>query len=109
MRFLAAALVVATATPLYAQTGRIVGQVSDVGSRGPIAGARVDALGTASRGRRAVSNDDGRYAIAELQAGHYTLVVTKLGRLVSRTETDVRAGETTTLDVALAPLPKNLD
>ncbi len=93
----ALAFAVFGAAELYAQsTGTISGRVRDASAQSPVAGAQVSVAGT-SLG--AVTNNLGRYVIANVPAGEQTVRVDYIGySSVERTVT-VRAGETITLNL----------
>ncbi|MCU0626259.1 MAG: TonB-dependent receptor [Gemmatimonadaceae bacterium] len=96
---LAALALGATTAAAQAATGRIAGTVTD-STRAPIANAQVAVTGT---NRGALTGIDGRYVIAGLPAGSYTVRVQRIGE-IARTipNVAVTAGGTTTLDVVLA-------
>lgn len=88
------------AAPALAQ-GRLAGTVTDAELGDPLPGVNVLVLGT-SQG--AATDLDGRFAIAGLRAGEYTVQVSYIGYETRQyTGIAVRNGETTTLDVELAP------
>jgi iron complex outermembrane receptor protein len=93
----AAALVIALPSIAVAQTGAIRGLVRNVDGA-PLPGARVSVRLPA---RVAVADRAGRYLLNDLPAGHYEVVVSALGHRVRRREVDVRAGQSTALDVDL--------
>jgi outer membrane cobalamin receptor len=83
-----------------AQSGAAVrGVVTGAETRTPIFGARV-AIENPSR--VAVTDDRGRYALRDLPAGSYQIVVTAVGREPSRTTVTLDGSETKTVDIALA-------
>jgi TonB-dependent SusC/RagA subfamily outer membrane receptor len=94
------------ALPLAAQGGRLTGTVTDSASGAPLAGAQIVLSGAAVG---AVSSADGRYTLAGVPAGTYTLDVRRIGysrlRIANVIVTD---GGTTTRDVALAQRPFEL-
>jgi hypothetical protein len=89
--------VVLTATPtVCAQTGGFRGQVTDLLSKLPIAGATVS-----SAGAQAVTDADGRYALP-LDPGTYEVHVAADGYIgMSSTRDVVYGGGVTTLDMAM--------
>ncbi|MFQ6008268.1 MAG: beta-sandwich domain-containing protein, partial [Candidatus Zixiibacteriota bacterium] len=82
----------------WAQTGTIAGKVTDEDGN-PLAGANVEIVGT-SMG--AATSNDGTYLISNVPAGSYTLKTTYLGFEEMTMEVKVAAGETATVDFALA-------
>ncbi len=100
-------MLVAAPAALQAQnTGQISGTVSDSASGQPIPGAQVIVGGTTLG---AVTDNDGRYTVAQVPAGTYTVQVRRIGftqREVS--DVTVTAGSTTTLNVSLRSAPLQL-
>lgn len=95
------ALVLLAAAPAVAQ-GTLAGTVTDATTGETIPGANVLVIGTT---RGAATNVDGRYEIAGLRAGDYTVRVSFVGlRTTEFTGIRIANGETTTLDAALAGL-----
>jgi hypothetical protein len=98
----AALVALLAAAPAVAQTGgAIAGRVRDGVSGRPLGLARVsvddDRHGT-------VSDTSGAYRVREVRSGWHRVAVTLIGyRPVRHDSVLVRAGETTTLDVALQP------
>ncbi|GLC25740.1 TonB-dependent receptor [Roseisolibacter agri] len=93
------ALLAAPAAAHAQRTGTLRGTVTAATEKSPLAGARV-AIVTPER--VAITGPAGRYALRNLPAGHYEVLITALGRAPQRREIDVAAGDTATLDVALA-------
>ena len=89
-----------------APSGRIAGTVRD--TRGtPREAATVTAINASTGVRRvAITSGDGTYAISELAPGRYTVSASLVGtRRAERTDVDVTADATTTVDIALEQLP----
>ena len=85
-----------TTVTARAQTGRITGLVADSSTGSPVAGVSVVITGTTLG---AVSSDNGRYTIAVVSPGTYTLEARRLGFLpVRRQGVVVTAGQATTVD-----------
>src|SRR5881394_307424 len=104
-RFLSLAALAAAlcSAPAVAQSGRIKGTVRD-GSGGPLAGATVRAAGGGGSGR-ATSSADGRYAIANLAPGTYTVSASLPGlRTQSQQSVAVTANGETTVDFVMQAL-----
>ncbi len=100
-RSLSVALSLAVATTASAQSGRVTGRVLDRNSGAPIVGARIDALGNDGRGST-ISGQDGRYRLAPLAPGSYTVIATRLGERLRRIEdVAVRAGDSITVDIQM--------
>ncbi len=94
-----------------AQTGTISGKITEQASGEPITGANVSVsrsgVGAASVTRSTAS---GTYSIANLAAGVYTVSVTAVGLSPKRTENvTVRAGQTTAVDIVMAPIARQLE
>jgi iron complex outermembrane receptor protein len=85
------ATLAAAATPLAAQTGTIIGSITD-GDGSALPGASVRIEGTSTG---AAADIDGRYRIEGVAPGLYTLVASFIGYAESRASVRVRAGETT--------------
>ena len=81
-----------------APTGKISGVVKDASTGEPLPGANVIIDGTA---RGTSTNLDGKYSLAKISPGHYTLVITYIGYKTARLEIKVLPGRTTTQDVQL--------
>lgn len=95
---------VAGAAGAQAQTGRIVGTVSDEGGR-PVPQAQVSVVG----GRGAVSDNAGHYQIAGVPVGTYRVEVRRIGFRAGAVEgVVVRDGEETRADVTLAAAATSL-
>ena len=113
-RLVAAALIVlmgvgphAAVAQDAASTGVVTGVVVEKQRGAPLPGANVTIEGTTM----GTSTDlDGRYRIIDLEPGTYSLVVSFVGfQQKTVTGVEVAAGETTTLDVALAEETEQLD
>lgn len=87
------------AAPAAAQQGSIAGRITDKVTQQPIQGAQVLILGT---NLQAVTNQEGRYRIDRISAGAYQVQVRLIGYAFGQQAVTVAAGETLTLDVALA-------
>ena len=85
-----ALLTVAAPSLVSAQTGRIIGTVTDSAAR-PIAGAQITVVGTALRSN---TDDAGRFSIGGVAAGTYNIRAQRLGqRAVLTSGIVVRANE----------------
>ena len=97
-------LAVALAVPLATiraqpQTGRISGTVTD-SAHLPVPGARIRVDGV---GASTVSNEDGRFTLAGIAPGTYTLRVQRVGQQPQTVPNlGVRAGEDTRVDVVMS-------
>jgi TonB-linked SusC/RagA family outer membrane protein len=88
-----------SARPALAQDGSLTGTVTDGASNQPIAAVQIAVQGTT---RGATSGEAGRYTVANLSPGTYTITFRRVGYTpVSRDGVIIRAGQPTTLDVAL--------
>ena len=104
---LVAAVAIALLPPVSTQAapmtiiGVVIGRVTDAKTRAPLGYANVAVEGTT---RGTVADSQGNFVIAELPAGTYQLVVSRVGHETSRTaDFVVMAGDTTRVDVALQP------
>jgi len=80
--------------------GAIRGVLFDVDFNAPLSGAQVLVVET---GAKALSDEQGAYAVQSLRPGKYTLVISKEGYVRQvRTDVVVTAGQLTDLDVQLA-------
>lgn len=84
---------------VYAQTGKIAGTVSDQKTGETLIGVSVKIAGTT----KGIGTDvDGKYILAGLSAGKHTIEISYVGYTTKKiTEVDVKAGQVTTLNVAL--------
>jgi outer membrane cobalamin receptor len=79
------------------ETATIIGRATVDGA--PAADVAIFLQGTT---RGTMSGDDGRYQIAGVMPGAYTLVAQRIGTTAARSSVTVAAGQTLTVDVALA-------
>lgn len=103
-----AALIVTLALPAlaHAQTGQIVGTVTDASSGRPLESVQISVQET---GEGALTNQAGRFALLNQPEGDLTLVAILVGyKQVQRTVT-VTAGETTTVELRLDQTALELD
>ena len=91
---------------LSAQTGTIMGSVSDVQSQAALPGAQLILEGTADAG---LSGDDGRFILTSVPAGDHVLRVELLGYRPLRRTVSVPADGAAIVDVALTPEPLAMD
>lgn len=106
MLALAVALVALGGTVAHAQRGVIMGRITDARSTQPVVSATVEIQGTRLVG---TAGDDGRFRIANVPAGSYTLTARRIGYAVGRRTVTVADGEQVTADVALQPSVISLD
>ncbi|WP_397546581.1 TonB-dependent receptor domain-containing protein [Rhodothermus marinus] len=93
--------VLLTAWSVRAQTGRIAGTVVDAETGEPLIGVNVLVVEKATG---AATDLEGRYEIADLAPGTYTLRFSYVGYVSQTVEgVVVRAGEVTRIDLSLAP------
>ncbi len=104
MRLLLPVLLLLVAPLAAAQSGLVIGDVSDAAAGGPLPGATVRLLDAADALVRGAATDaEGGYRIAAVPAGTYTLSVNYLGYAEARRPVTVAPGATVRADVALAP------
>jgi TonB-linked SusC/RagA family outer membrane protein len=92
-------LISALPAALAAQTGTIVGKVTDRASRLPIPDARIVVPGTTLE---ALSNKDGDYRLNNVRAGRVTVGVFKIGHRAGSDTVRVVAGQSVTANFDLA-------
>jgi outer membrane receptor protein involved in Fe transport len=97
------------ATPALAQAGgTIVGKVTDDRSGVALPGAQISTM-VDTKDRSARSDQDGQYRLIDVPAGSRTVTVRMIGYAVKTATVTVVAGQTATLNVALAVRPLDLD
>lgn len=109
LRCAAAALaLVAGNTPLSAQatSGSIAGQITDSASKTPLAGARIQIVGTQLV---ATTRAEGRFTIRAVPAGQYEVRVLAVGYSSARAKVTVTAGGIAEANVAMVPVAYSLD
>ncbi|MCF8240862.1 MAG: TonB-dependent receptor [Melioribacteraceae bacterium] len=90
---------------VIAQSGAIKGKITD--DKGtPLPAANVLVVGTSSG---AASDYDGNFSISQVPAGTQQLKISVIGFKTETISVDVKAGETTTVNVTLAPDILNMD
>jgi TonB-linked SusC/RagA family outer membrane protein len=94
------------AAPLLAQTGTIVGRVTDRASGQPVPNARIQVV---QAGQVASANFEGRYRVSGLAAGTYDVRVIAVGYGAERQQATVKAGETVTLDFTIQQVPYTIE
>ena len=99
-------LAVSFAPGLSAQTGTVMGSVSDVQSEAALPGAALILEGTADAD---LSGDDGRFMLLAVPAGDHVLRVELLGYRPLRRPVSVPADGTVVVDFALTPEPVAMD
>ena len=103
----AGALLIGIASALRAQdAGTITGRVIDASSNAPVQSAQVQVVGTT---RSAVTGDDGRFRIAAIRSGSYTIRALRLGYQASSQVVQVTAGATVEVDFSLPPAAVSLE
>lgn len=106
---LVALLVAMSLRTAIAQTGAVIGRVTEKSSGAPVAGARVDASSVTGRVSSATTRNDGRFELRNLSPGLYTVLVTRLGTQRERRDNvPVRIDDSTVVDVALSAVPARL-
>jgi TonB-linked SusC/RagA family outer membrane protein len=94
-----------TASPAFAQTGRVEGIIRDGLNDRPLAGARVAVLGTALF---AVTTAEGRYGIDNVPVGAVSVRAQLLGYQPASATVQVAGGATTTLNLTMHQAVINL-
>ncbi len=89
-----------------AQTGSVVGQVTDTDTQRPIAGAQVYVQGTT---RGTITNQDGRYLLAGIPVGEQTVMVTMIGYGQGSRTITVTSGDAARVDFQLETTAVALD
>jgi len=92
------------AVPVWAQstnTGTVVGTVTDQ-TTAVVPGAAVTLTDTTTKSARAeTTNDAGRYVFVDVNPGTYELTVSKQGFSTAKTQTEVKVGTQSTLNLSL--------
>jgi iron complex outermembrane receptor protein len=89
----------------HAQTGRVLGAVTDDAGR-PLPSAQIIVIGTGLHG---ITGEDGRYVINAVPAGTHAVRVMHLGHRFKLMENvQVPAGGEARIDAALTPIPASL-
>lgn len=89
----------AVSTAAEAQRGTIAGRVTDQASGNPVAGAKLQVLGTTAT---ATTAQDGQFTLRFVPAGDRDVRIVAIGYGAKRAQVNVQSGETTTLNVPLA-------
>lgn len=104
----ALAFMVALPPALAAQTGQVVGRVTETGSNEALPGAEVTVVGPGFR-RVGVTRADGRYTVAAVPAGTYTVEARRIGYLF-KTATGIQVGDgPVTVDFTLNAITLRLE
>jgi TonB-linked SusC/RagA family outer membrane protein len=104
--FLAWLLLFATPAAATAQTGSIMGKVTDESGGAPLEAARVVLTGTT---RIETTNREGEYSFRNVAAGTYPLRVLRVGYRPTTDTVTVADGESVTADVSMTAAPVQLD
>ena len=99
-------LAVLLAGPLAAQTGTLVGRITDRATGQPVPTARVQVV---QAGQVATASFEGRYRVANLAPGTYDVRIIAVGYNADRQSVTIAAGETDTLDVSLQQVPYTIE
>jgi TonB-dependent starch-binding outer membrane protein SusC len=100
---------IALALPLVsasAQTGTIVGTITDQATKAPIASVQVQIVGTT---RGVISGQDGHYRVAVVPSGPTQLRVSRIGYAAATQTVTVPTGDVVTADFALTATNITLD
>jgi TonB-dependent starch-binding outer membrane protein SusC len=107
MTLISAALALpVVATIAAAQTGTIVGTVSDAASKAPVPSVQVQIVGS-SRG--VISGADGKFRMLVVPSGPVQLRVTRIGYAAAMLAVTVPSGDMVTADFVLTPTQVQLD
>lgn len=90
---------------VVAQPGRVVGQVTQQSNGQGLAG--VEVLFEGARWRT-LTREDGRYVLAEVEPGSYTITARRIGYLRQSEPVTVGDGQEVVVDFALQPAPTTL-
>ncbi|GAA4452774.1 S8 family serine peptidase [Phytohabitans houttuyneae] len=96
------ALALLNAAPI-GETGTLAGTVTDAATGSPIAGATVTLSGAADR--EVTTGADGKFSTT-VPSGDYQVAVSEFGYQTETVSATVTTGATTTVNVALDPLPR---
>src|SRR5262245_40596630 len=97
---------VLSAGALSAQSGTVSGKITDKGTNQGVGVARLQVVQT---GKVVGTRFDGQYTISDLPAGTYDIRVIAVGYGAERKSVTVAAGQTATLDFALAQVPSTIE
>ncbi|MBW3552200.1 MAG: SusC/RagA family TonB-linked outer membrane protein [Gemmatimonadetes bacterium] len=103
---MAAVLSVASASAASAQTGTVMGTVTDRETAQPLPGAQVTVVGTQ---RGVITNDDGRYILQSVPTGEVTLRVQRIGYASAEQVVTATTGGSAVADFALQPQAVDLE
>lgn len=94
-------------SPALAQAakGNITGRVTETGTDQPVPAAQVSVLGATVA---AVTDASGQYTLRGIATGTVTVRVLRIGYAETRVQATVNAGQTTTLNIAMAVVPASL-
>lgn len=109
-RFAVLCCLALAARPALAQGGSISGKVTNDGGA-PLSGVRVQAINAGGQMAASVlSREDGTYRVANVAAGTYAVVATRIGYQLVRTEgVTVTAGGSATVDVTMKEFATELN
>jgi hypothetical protein len=94
------------AAPLAAQTGTLIGRVTDRASGQGVSTARIQVV---QAGQVAAANFEGRYRMAGIAPGTYDVRVIAVGYGAERSQITIAAGQTATLDVQMSQIPYTIE
>jgi len=86
---------------VYAQTGKVIGRVTDAITGKPLTAANVSVIGTATG---TATDRDGQFRIAALPAGEITLQISRIGYQPVQRRVQVLRDSTVAVEVALQSL-----
>lgn len=94
-------------SPVSAQTGSVIGRITEAGTNEPLPGAEVTVTGANFR-RVAVSRADGRYTVSGVPAGGYTVEARRVGYAFTSAMNVTVAEGPTTVDFSLRAITLQL-
>ena len=107
MKYLLIYLVCGLTSILHASTGSIVGEVIDADTHQPLIGANAIIVETELG---AACNSEGRFSIASIPVGSYTITVSMIGySAISRANVNIYSQRQTRLKFLLSPAALEVD
>ncbi len=109
-RLLFGIAMIAFALPAAGQTGTISGRVTQAGTSSGIVGATVRAVSGVRAAGSAVTNENGDFRIAGISVGTYSVVATRIGYRLSRSDdVAVGSGASASVNIVMEEIPSQLE